>query len=66
MESKFYIVRADSFWYKFDDEQKAQAHYDYIMSNINGKYKQIDKVYLALYENLKTPKILHFWTRNKQ
>lgn len=61
----FWIVRADTFWYKFDDKQKAQEHYNYIFNNKDGKYKNIDKIYLVEYCKDKTPKILERWNREK-
>lgn len=59
----FWIVRADTFWYRFDSEIKAKNHYQYILDNINGKYKKIEKVYLAQYEECKVPKVLEMWNR---
>lgn len=53
-----YVVRANSHWFKFNDKQKAEEHYDYIINNLNGKYKNMDRVYLAQYEKGKAPKIL--------
>ena len=61
-----YIVRADSWWYRFDDEDKARTHYKYLLDNINSKYKQIEKIYLAQYDGDKTPKILELWKRQPQ
>lgn len=54
----FWVVRADGWWYKFTDKALAQQHYKYILDNLNDKYKNIEKVYLAEY-NKTTPKILN-------
>lgn len=59
----FWVVRADGFWYRFEELDKAEAQYQYILDNINGKYKSRDKVYLAQYDGDNTPKILKMWTR---
>lgn len=61
----FYVVRADKFWYKFEDKKQALKHYNYLLDNINGKYKQIDKVYLAEYTE-QDGKILEIWNRNRE
>lgn len=58
----YWIVRADKFWYKFDDIDKAISHYNYIIDNINYKYKQIEQVYLAQYGG-NFPRILKVWNR---
>lgn len=62
---KFWIVRADKFWYKFTNEKKALEHFEYIRKNTATKYKQIEKIYLAEYSENKTPKILKLWNREK-
>ena len=59
----FYIVRADSFWYRFKDKTKAKEHYNYIFTNKDGKYKNIEQIYLAQYGENKRPKILEMWNR---
>jgi hypothetical protein len=61
-----YIVRADRFWYKFDDFESAEKHYDYIFNNLDDKYAQIKKLYLAEYKNGQPPKILKIWRRVKE
>ena len=58
-----YVVRADSWWYRPPTLELARKQYNYIMENINGKYRHIEKVYLAEYDGNKTPKILELWKR---
>ena len=61
----FWVVRADGFWYRFDDKTKAQEHYNFIFNNKDGKYKQIERIYLAEYGG-ERPKILEMWNRPQQ
>lgn len=63
---KIWIVRADSWWYKFEDKEQAESHYKYLLNNINNKYKQVNKIYLAEYGEDKTPKILEMWKRENE
>ena len=58
-----YVVRADSWWYSPPTFELAKKQHDYIMNNINGKYRHIEKVYFAQYEQGKPPKLLAMWKR---
>lgn len=62
---KFWVVRADKFWYKFDDKKLAENHYNYIFNNLYEKYGQIEKLYLAEYEG-KTARLLKIWRRENE
>lgn len=61
----YWIVRVDSFWYKCETLEKAEEQYQYILDNINGKYKGKDRVYLAEYGG-EHPRILKIWNRPQQ
>lgn len=63
---KIWVVRADSWWYKFEDKKLAESHYKYLLDNINGKYGQVDKVYLAEYDKNNNAKILKIWHRENE
>ena len=63
----YYVVRANTYWYKFDNEEEARKQYEYIYTRRHNKYSNIDKIYLAKYENGKEPpKILEIWYRRKE
>ena len=62
----FYVVRANGYWYKFDYIEDAMKHYEYIFNNKDSKYKNVDKIYIAEYEENKTPKIIKIWNRPKE
>jgi hypothetical protein len=62
----YWIVRADTFWYKFDDLEEARNHFNYVYENRNEKYKNIDKIYLAEYDEFNSARILEIWRREKQ
>ena len=61
-KNTYYVVRANSFWYKFDDLEKAEEHYNYIYENLNKKYKNINILYLAEYCDKKQD-IIKIWNR---
>lgn len=63
---KIWVVRADSWWYKFEDKQLAENHYNYLLNNINEKYKNIDKLYIAEYDKNNNAKILKIWHRENE
>lgn len=63
---KYWVVRANLFWYKFDVLDKAIAHYEYILNNLDNKYKNISKLYLAEYNGDNTPKILKIWKQEEE
>jgi hypothetical protein len=58
----FWVVRIDSFWYRCKTLEQAETHYQYVLDNINGKYKSKDKLYLAEYGG-EHPRILKKWIR---
>lgn len=62
----YWIVRADTFWYKFDDLEDAEKHYNYVYENKDGKYKNIDKIYLAEYDEFNRARILKIWRREQK
>lgn len=61
----FWVVRIDSFWYRCRTLEQAERHYQYVLDNINGKYKSKDKLYLAEYGG-EHPRILKMWSRPQQ
>lgn len=62
---KYWVVRANLFWYKFEQLEKAEAHYNYIFNNLEYKYKNVNKLYLAEYNGNDQPKIIKIWKRER-